>query len=76
MQKILVLACEDSLCPRKQPDVSGPGLGEAGHYTLHFMFASHLAQRACNGRFVYPLDDVIISPMYALLINGMTIITA
>ena len=32
MQKKLVLVCEDSLCPRKQPDVSGPGLGEAGRY--------------------------------------------
>ena len=30
MQKKLVLVCEDSLCPRKQPDVSGPDLGEAG----------------------------------------------
>ena len=30
MQKRLVLVCEGSLCPRKQPDVSGPGLGEAG----------------------------------------------
>ena len=34
VQKRLVLVCEDSLCPRKQPDVSGPGLGEAGRYTL------------------------------------------
>ena len=34
MQKRLVLVCEDSLCPRKQPDVSGPGLGEAGHYNI------------------------------------------
>ena len=33
MQKTLVLVCVDSLCPRKQPDVSGPGLGEAGRYT-------------------------------------------
>ena len=33
MQKRLVLVCEDSLCPRKQPDVSGPGLGEAGRYS-------------------------------------------
>ena len=32
MQKRLVLVCEDSLCPRKQPDVSGPGFGEAGRY--------------------------------------------
>ena len=32
-QKRLVLVCEDSLCPRKQPDVSGPGLGEAGCYS-------------------------------------------
>ena len=32
MHKRLVLVYEDSLCPRKQPDVSGPGLGEAGHY--------------------------------------------
>ena len=32
MQKRLVLVCEDSLYPRKQPDVSGPGIGEAGHY--------------------------------------------
>ena len=35
MQKRLVLLCEDSLCPRKQPDVSGPGLGEAGRYSYH-----------------------------------------
>ena len=27
-----MLVCEDSLCPRKLPDVSGPGLGEAGRY--------------------------------------------
>ena len=27
MQKRLVLVCEDSLCPRKQPDVSGHGRG-------------------------------------------------
>jgi hypothetical protein len=27
-----VLVCEGSLCPRKRPDVSGPGLGEAGRY--------------------------------------------
>ena len=33
MQKRLVLVCEGSLCPKKQPDVSGPGLGEAGRYT-------------------------------------------
>ena len=33
MQKRHVLICEGSLCPRKQPDVSGPGLGEAGRYT-------------------------------------------
>ena len=32
MQKRLVLVCDDSLCPRKQPDVSRPGLGEAGRY--------------------------------------------
>ena len=32
MQKRLVLVCENSICPRKQPDVSGPGLGEAGRY--------------------------------------------
>ena len=27
------MVCEDSLCPRKQPDVSGSGLGEdvSGH---------------------------------------------
>ena len=25
---------QGSLCPRKQSDVSGPGLGEAGRYTL------------------------------------------
>jgi hypothetical protein len=30
-----VLVCEGSLCPRKRPDVSGPGLGEAGRYTDH-----------------------------------------
>ena len=34
MQKKLVLVCEDSLCPRKQPDISGPGLGEAGRYNV------------------------------------------
>ena len=43
MQKRLMLVCEDSLCPRKQPDVSGsglgedvsgPGLGEAGRYRM------------------------------------------
>ena len=34
MQKRLVLVCEDSLCPRKQPDVSEPGLGEAGRYRM------------------------------------------
>ena len=34
VQKRLVLVCEDSLCPRKQPDVSGPGLGEAGRYIM------------------------------------------
>ena len=34
MQKRLVLVCENSLCPRKQPDVSGPGLGEAGRYRM------------------------------------------
>ena len=27
-----MLVCEDSLCLRKQPDVSGPGLREAGRY--------------------------------------------
>ena len=32
VQKRLVLVCEGSLCPRKQPDVSGPGLGEARCY--------------------------------------------
>ena len=26
--------CEYSLCPRKQPYVSGPGLGEAGRYKM------------------------------------------
>ena len=30
----MVLVCEDSLCPRKQPDVSGPSLGEAAHYNF------------------------------------------
>ena len=29
-----MLVCEDSLCPRKLPDVSGPGLGEAGRYRM------------------------------------------
>ena len=29
----LVLVCEGSLCLRKLPDVSGPGLGEVGRYT-------------------------------------------
>ena len=32
MQKRHVLVCEGSLCPRELPDVSGPGLGEAGRY--------------------------------------------
>ena len=32
MQKRLVLVCEGSLCLNKLPDVSGPGLGEAGRY--------------------------------------------
>ena len=32
MQKRLVLVCEGSLCPRKLPEVSGSGLGEAGRY--------------------------------------------
>ena len=34
MQKIMVLVYEGSLYPRKQPDVSGPGLGEAGCYRM------------------------------------------
>ena len=34
MQKRYVLVCEDSLCPRELPDVSGPGLGEAGRYII------------------------------------------
>ena len=34
MQKRLVVVCEDSLCPIKLPDVSGPGLGEAGRYRM------------------------------------------
>ena len=29
-----VLVCEGSLCTRKLPDVSGPGLGEAGRYIM------------------------------------------
>ena len=29
-----MLVCEDSLCPRKQPDVSRPSLGEAEHYRI------------------------------------------
>jgi len=33
VQKRHVLVCEGSLCPIKLPDVSGPGLGEAGRYT-------------------------------------------
>ena len=33
-QKRYVLVCEDILCPRKLPDVSGPGLGEAGRYRI------------------------------------------
>ena len=28
-----MLVCEGSLCPKKLPDVSGPGLGEARRYT-------------------------------------------
>ena len=34
MQKIMVLVYEGSLCHRKQPDVSGLGLGEAGRYRM------------------------------------------
>ena len=34
MQKRHVLVCEVSLCFRKLPDVSGPGLGEAGRYIM------------------------------------------
>ena len=34
MQKRLVLVCEDSLYPRKLPDVRGLGLGEAGRYSF------------------------------------------
>ena len=34
MQKRHVLVCEGSLCPRELPDVSGPGLGEAGRYRM------------------------------------------
>ena len=34
MQKKLVLVCDGSLCPRKLPDVSGPGLEEAGRYRM------------------------------------------
>ena len=34
MQKRHVLVCEGSLCPRELPDVSGPGLGEAGRYRV------------------------------------------
>ena len=34
MQKRLVLVCEGSLCPIKLPEVSRPGLEEAGRYTL------------------------------------------
>ena len=30
----MVLVYEGSLYPRKQPDVSGPGLGEAGRYRM------------------------------------------
>ena len=29
-----MLVCEDSLFPKKQPDVSGPDLGEAGRYRM------------------------------------------
>ena len=29
-----MLVCEDSLCPGKLPDVSGPGLGKAGRYRM------------------------------------------
>ena len=29
-----MLVCEGSLCPRKLPDVNGPGLGEAGCYRM------------------------------------------
>ena len=34
MQKRLVLVCEGSLCPIKLPEVSGPGLEEAGRYRM------------------------------------------
>ena len=33
MQKRHVLVCEGSLCSRELPDVSGPGLEEAGRYS-------------------------------------------
>ena len=35
MQKKHMLVCEESLCPRKQPDICGPGLREAGRYSAH-----------------------------------------
>ena len=34
MQKRFVLVCEDSLCLKKLPDVSGPGLREVGSLCL------------------------------------------
>ena len=42
MQKILVLICEGSLNPTKLPDVSGPGLGEAGHYRKYIITELYL----------------------------------
>ena len=47
MQKRLVLVCEDSLCPRKQPDVSGPGLGEAGRYTCLVLICASSSYSSC-----------------------------
>ena len=44
MQKILVLVCEDSLCPRKQPDLSGPGLREAGRYNWASLVVENLVE--------------------------------
>ena len=53
MQKRLVLVCEDSLCPRKQPDISGPGLGEAGCY---IMVSEHTT---CSTKVEYPQLSVL-----------------
>jgi len=46
VQKRLVLVCEDSLCHRKKPDVSGPGLGEAGRYRRRALTAAATSRKS------------------------------